>query len=251
MRRLGSIKIWGLAALLLALNSAHASIELYARLLKIYVHSDGVDYAGWQANAADREKLDQVVRWLGELPADASPAQQKAHLINLYNAAMLQAVLDHYPIDSVRSIGLLPFSIFKRTFIRWQGASLSLDQIEKERLLKSFPDPRIHFAINCASRSCPPLRNTPFDAAQLEQQLDAQTRLFADSQDAVKLDPANNSSAFSKLFKWYAADFVPDHPADYLNRYRTDLLPVHPDYDWIAYDWSLNVSSQQSPVQKP
>ena len=251
MQTLRTIKIWGLATLLLALNSLDASVELYAQLLQKYVHSDGVDYTCWQVNTADREKLDQVVSWLGEFPADTSPAQQKAHLINLYNAAMLQAVLEHYPIDSVRSIGLLPFSIFKRKFIRWQGASLSLDQIEKERLLKNFPDPRIHFAINCASRSCPPLRNTPFNAAQLEQQLDEQTRLFARSQAAFKLDRANNTSAFSKLFKWYAADFAPDHPADYLNRYRTDLLPVHPEFDWIAYDWSLNISSQQSTAQKP
>ena len=161
MRRMGTIKIWGLAALLLAVNSAHASAELYAQLLQLYVHSDGVDYAGWQANAADREKLDQVVRWLGELPADASPAQQKAHLINLYNAAMLQAVLNHYPIDSVRSIGLCP-SVY---LSEHSSAGRGHPQPGPDRKRALASRPTYPLCDQLCQRSCPPLRKTPFDAA--------------------------------------------------------------------------------------
>ncbi|HBR93696.1 MAG TPA: DUF547 domain-containing protein [Opitutae bacterium] len=174
--------------------------------------------------------------------AQLSPAQQKAFYINLYNAGMLQAVLERYPIKSVKSIGLIPFSIFKKDYTQQGERSLSLDDIEKGILLQKFPDPRIHFAVNCASVSCPPLRAEPYRGAQLEAQLEEQTRLFAASDQAARGDASKRRTAYSELFKWYASDFGVSQPALFLNRYRSQPLPTEYDVIWIDYDWSLNQS---------
>jgi hypothetical protein len=213
----------------------------YARLLDAYVSEGGVDYNTWAGNANDVAALDQ---FLGEMSAvkiaDLSPSEQKAFYINLYNAGMLQAVFRNYPLKSVKQIGFLPFSIFKKNFIRLGDRKLSLDTIEKEILLKDYFDPRIHFAVNCASESCPPLRAEPYCGPHLDAQLDEQTRLFAESPRAARVDSQRKRIAFSELFKWYADDFGVENPAAFLNRYRKVLLPLDYAKDWIDYDWSLN-----------
>ncbi|MGJ8638877.1 MAG: DUF547 domain-containing protein [Opitutaceae bacterium] len=236
-----------LFGLLMSVAFAHAekSHEVdytsYAELLSSYVKEDGVAYAAWFKHKADLQKLDSVLgSWakldVGSLSKDA----QKAFYINLYNAGMLQAVFKNYPLKSVKDIGLIPFSIFKKDFIYQGGRTLSLDDVEKGILLKDSFDSRIHFAVNCASESCPPLRAEPFVGAKLEQQLDEQTRLFANSKRAARIDTKQKSIAYSELFNWYAKDFAGEHPAKYLNKYRSQQLPMNYQQTWIAYDWSLN-----------
>jgi hypothetical protein len=216
----------------------------YARLLKTYVAGDGVRYAEWAQQPGDVARLKTFVTQLGEVEIDAlSKEGQKALYINLYNAAMLQAVLDHYPIQSVKEIGLLPFSIFKKKFIPLGDERVSLDGVEKGILLKTYFDPRIHFAVNCASESCPPLRADPYCGDRLEVQLDEQTRLFAQSDRAARVHAAKRSVAYSELFKWYADDFFVENPAQFLNRYRESALPIEYSVGWIDYDWSLNAAS--------
>ena len=216
----------------------------YARLLDRYVAADGVRYAEWHQQPEDRSRLRAFVAELGQTDVDALPAaQQMALYLNLYNAAMLQAVLEHYPLKSVKSIGLLPFSIFKKKFIALGEARVSLDRVEKDILMQRYLDPRIHFALNCASQSCPPLLAEPYRGHLLEAQLAAQTRLFAHSERAAQVDEAAQRVAYSRLFKWYADDFAVPHPAQYLNRYRQQALPMHYAIGWLDYDWSLNAAS--------
>jgi len=164
--------------------------------------------------------------------------------INLYNVGMLSAVLDHYPIDSVKAIGSEPFSIFKKPYIRVGGEILSLDTIEKSLLLEKYGDERVHFAVNCASASCPPLRAEPYRGARLDAQLDEQTRLFAESTRAVQVNADQRTIAYSELFNWYASDFGVNSPSESLNRYRSEALPVDHSESWISYDWSLNAASK-------
>ena len=224
--------------------SAAPDYSDYARLLETYVAGDGVRYAAWAQEPGDVAKLKTFVTQLGEAEIDAlSKEGQMALYINLYNAAMLQAVFDHYPIKSVKEIGLLPFSIFKKKFIPLGDGRVSLDEVEKGILLKTYFDPRIHFAVNCASESCPPLRAEPYCGERLEVQLDEQTRLFAQSDRAAIVDSAKRRVAYSELFKWYADDFSVENPAQFLNRYREPDLPVEYSVGWIDYDWSLNVTS--------
>jgi hypothetical protein len=215
----------------------------YTRLLNTYVSTDGVRYAAWIQHAEDVARLQDFVVNLGQTDMDTlSMDARKALYINLYNAAMLQAVLDHYPIKSVKAIGLLPFAIFKRNFIPLGHDMVSLDDVEKGILLKRYSDPRIHFAVNCASQSCPPLRAEPFIASRLKAQLDEQTALFARSDRAARIYPGQRSIAYSELFNWYTDDFAGSHPAEFLNRYRKKKLPVDDSITWIHYDWSLNIA---------
>jgi hypothetical protein len=232
---------------LAALTSVHAKVDYasYAELLQKYVEADGLRYAAWVADSNDIKALDRVLSdWAQVQVAQLASKEQKAFYINLYNAGMLQAVLQRYPIKSVKNIGLIPFSIFKKDFIELGGQTLSLDDIEKGILLKDFFDPRIHFAVNCASVSCPPLRAEPYRRESLDAQLDEQTRLFAASDRAARVDSTRNRTAYSELFKWYADDFGVENPADFLNHYREGLLPVGFDVTWIDYDWSLNQSKK-------
>jgi len=234
---------WGLALLLAHMVAAEPDYTEYARVLSAYVTDTGVDYEAWSAHKEDVAALDSFLDQLaGVNPAGLAREAQKAFYINLYNAAMLQAVLERYPLKSVKAIGLVPFSIFKQQFIRLGERRLSLDEVEKGILLKVFSDPRIHFAVNCASRSCPPLRAEPFVAERLDAQLDAQARLFAASEQAARVDFKTRRVAYSKLFKWYAEDFGVVNPAEYLNRYREVDLPDSYQVDWLPYDWSLNAS---------
>lgn len=230
----------GLCALISPLV-ADVAYSDYARLLERYVSEEGVRYAAWADNSDDLAALEGVLATMAAVDLTAlSRDEQKAFYINLYNAAMLQAVFDHWPIDSVKTIGWRPFSIFKKDFIKQGDRQLSLDAVEKEILLVDYFDPRIHFAVNCASESCPPLRAEPFVGERLDAQMEAQTRLFAESQRAARVDVSARRVAYSELFKWYADDFPKGSPAVYLNRYRSEPLPVDFETDWIPYDWSLN-----------
>ena len=216
--------------------------EDYARLLKTYVKNTGVKYKDWYNNKNDVEALRQVINDFSYVEVESLTGnEQKAFYINLYNAATLQAILDNYPLQSVTEI-LPEFGIFKKKWITLGEAQLSLDEIEKWILLKKFPDARIHFALNCASRSCPPLAATPFRAASLEEQLDKQAKTFAHSKHAVTIDNKNKTLKFSQLFQWYANDFGHKKPAIYLNQYRKTPLPEDYKTDWIRYNWSLNTA---------
>jgi hypothetical protein len=232
-----------LIAFLALMSATQAQVDntLYASLLEKYVQPDGVSYQAWSEQKSDVHALDQVLAtWAKVRVSKLSAVEQKAFYINLYNAGMLQAVLHRYPIQSVKNIGFIPFSIFKKDFIQLGDDEISLDTIEKGILLKQFPDPRIHFAVNCASVSCPPLRAEPYSDEALEAQLDEQARLFAEGDEAARVDSGKQRTAYSELFKWYAGDFAVENPAIFLNRYRSEPLPVSYDVDWIDYNWSLN-----------
>lgn len=226
---------------LLARNLAAVDLSEYSRLLSTYASENGVDYVTWVQSEEDVAALDDVLNHWASAKVDTySKNSQKAFYINLYNASMIQAVLKNYPIKSVKDIGKVQFSIFKKNFIKLGGKKLSLDGVEKGILLKVYGDERIHFAVNCASESCPPLRVEPFKGEILDKQLDEQTVLFADSDRAAQIDTKKRVIFYSELLKWYDADFKGDHPAVYLNQYRTKTLPKGYKVDWISYDWALN-----------
>lgn len=247
MHRLNRLNRLVCSSLLLCALSLQAAPNYteYARLLEAYVADDGVRYAVWAQNQADVVALDQVLESFDVTQLDGlSKDAQKAFYINLYNAGMLQAVVDHYPLKSVKEIGFLPFSIFKKEYISLGGTEVSLDHIEKGILLKQYFDPRIHFAVNCASESCPPLRAEPFVGKRLNAQLDEQTRLFAGSDRTARVNAKKGAIGYSELFKWYADDFDVKSPATFLNRYRTSKLSEDTEVVWIDYDWSLNATKK-------
>lgn len=215
--------------------SIHADFN---SLLVKYALANGVKYKQWKASSEDVAALDKYLVDMSKVTVSTLADQDaKAFYINLYNAAMIQAALAAYPTDSVAQ-SIPSFGIFKKEYIKLEGKDVSLDHVEKGILLKKWPDARIHFAVNCASYSCPPLRAEAFEGARLETQLDEQAKVFANSEEGAKL--VDGKLQISSLFDWYASDF-PGDPVDYLNKYRDEKLPAQQP-GFIDYNWALNIA---------
>jgi hypothetical protein len=238
------MKSW-IALLTLFLISAQAQewVGTYAELLDKYVTPTGVRYQPWTLSPRDSAKLDSALVSLAKTPLPASGNARKAYLINAYNLGMLSIVLQQYPLGSVKDIAP-SFGVFKQKRLILGGQKFSLDDIEKNLLLKEFPDARIHFAVNCASRSCPPIAPKPYRAEMLEVQLDASVKAALDSNPlAIQFDPAAKTANLSSLFDWYAPDFQRDGGGTalgFINRYKSSPLPASVKIKFQPYDWSLN-----------
>ncbi len=215
----------------------------YADLLKKYVSSGRVDYHGFKSAEA---VLDRYLKMLGHInPKALSRKDQFAFYINAYNAYTLKLILTEYPgIESIRDIGGLFGSPWKKKICRINGQNLSLDEIENEILRPRFQDSRVHFAINCASKGCPPLRSEPYEGRLLEQQLDDAARRFVNNSGYNRLE--GHTLFVSMIFKWYADDFENDVIGVFLKYADTNLhnqLKVNREkikLKYLDYDWSLN-----------
>ncbi len=215
-----------------------------------------VDYAGF---ARDRAQLDRYLQHVAAVRNGAfqswPKAEREAFLINAYNAATVQLVLSRYPgIESIKDLGNLLRSPWKRSFVDILGKRRSLDDIEHELLrgAPDFNDPRIHFAINCASIGCPALRPEPYTGARLDAQLDDQTRRFLRDRSRNRYDSAKQTMRVSRIFDWYADDFTAhaggvgvflshygkalDIDASTVLRLRNGGIAI----EYLDYDWSLN-----------
>lgn len=212
----------------------------YAALLRTYATPAGVRYQAWHANAQDRQKLAAIT---GQIAAKgpSSPSREAAlaYHLNAYNAWMLHLVLQSYPIESVRDIAPL-FGVFTGKRIQVAGTRMSLNHLEKQLILPTFREPRVHFALNCASASCPPLLNEPFTAARLDAQLDRVTRAFLASPGPHAYQIKDRRLLASKIFDWYRTDFAPPGVIPFINRYRPQPLPANLSLGFLEYNWALN-----------
>lgn len=213
----------------------------YDALLKKYVENGSVRYAAWKANRADLVALDRVVNAIGnESPEGLSRNEQLAFYINAYNAWTIRLVLDKYPIKSVKEHSLL-WGIFTRKLIRLGGKKMSLNYLEKEIILKRFKDSRAHFAINCASRSCPPLNAGAYEGQSLDQELNQRTKSFTMNSLGVQPGKDGQSVKVSRIFKWYDEDFKRSGgTVDFINHARPQSLPSDTKLEYQEYDWGLN-----------
>ncbi len=210
-------------------------------ILDARARSGGFDYRG--ATGQDRKRLAAYLSNLGDAdPAAMAPEERKAFWINAYNAAAVALVLDHYPVASIRDVD----GAFDRVRRRLGGAARTLDDVEN--LLRATGDARIHFAIVCASRSCPPLRPRAYAAAGLSETLDMQGRAFVADPSKNVIDRARNRVVLSKIFSWDRKEFERDGGTllSYVARFVTDpaasswlrTFPEPPEF--LEYDWSLN-----------
>jgi hypothetical protein len=130
-------------------------------------------------------------------------------------------------------------TIWHRKFFRIGGQRFSLDRIEHKILRREFDEPRIHFGINCASYSCPPLRNEAFVPERIDEQLDEQARIFINNEiwNIIK----NDEAKISRVFKWFQGDFTKKTSLiSYLNRYSNNRLESDANISYMDYDWRLN-----------
>ena len=218
------------------------------------MHDGLVDY-----DAFDRSP--QFTRYLNELartnPSRLPKAEQLAFWINAYNAYTIQQINAHGVRESIRNInrtlGMLSTGgAWKEPMASIGGRRYTLDQIEHQQIRPVFHDPRVHFALVCAARGCPPLRSEAFRGEAIEQQLDEQARRFLVLSPAKnRMDAAKATAFLSPIFKWYAADFGGTDEAR--QRFIARLLPAGAARDllmsgrarvvWTDYDWSLNILS--------
>lgn len=232
-------------SLLVALSAGRAEAagwqQEYDALLKRHVVDGGVRYAAWKASPKDMAALDRVVGAIGsERPERLNRQDQLAFYINAYNAWTIRLVLDKYPIKSVWGHSPLG-GIFTRKHIRVGGEKMSLNHLEKEIILKRFKDSRAHFAMNCASGSCPPLNSGAYDGKALDQQLNERTRAFTLNSLGVQPSADGQKARVSSIFKWYDDDFKEDGgAAAYINKARPGAIAPGAKVEYQKYDWSLN-----------
>lgn len=224
------------------------SPERYDALLKTYVNDAGfVDYEAWQANAADLAALQSFVDEMASFDASAlSGETELAFWINAYNALTLHSALERYPTDSIRPsfLGIPNLSFFKDEVHVVSGETFSLDAIENN-VIRPLGDPRIHFAINCASFSCPALLDEVYSAAKLDAQLNAQGVRFVNDSERNSFDTANNKAELSKIFNWFKTDFdavggVSNFLAQFAQNNAKTVLESGPSITYLEYDWALN-----------
>lgn len=203
-----------------------------------------VDYAGWRGSAADRAALVRYVDALSALdPLSLTRPEQFAYWANLYNALTIRVVLDAWPVRSIREIrsSLVVAGPWKKTVTRVGGVDLSLDDIEHEILRKGWSDPRVHYAVNCASFSCPNLPLRAWRGAGLGPALDGAARTYINHSRGVTFNGA--ALTVSSIYKWYAADFggtdtrVIGHLTQYAapplaTRLRQTIRIADDDYNW-------------------
>ncbi len=228
---------------LLASAGPSVSHSLFGELLNKYVSEGKVDYAGFQSEEA---KLDQYLDLLqGVDPKTLSGKEQFAFYANAYNAWTIKLILTKYPdITSIKELGIFNTGPWKKKVVRLRGETVSLDHIEHDILRPRFKDPRVHFAINCAAKSCPPLGSEPFLAEKLDQQLDDVTRSFINNPQSYRLEGRNLH--VSRIFKWFSEDFNEDALSFFIKYANGELKkklepqPKKINIKYLAYDWSLN-----------
>ncbi len=244
------------------------SHELLDRVLQRFVDPEGrVDY---EALAADRGDLDRYAALLAETSPDSHPgrfrddASRLAYWIDAYNASVLVKVLEHYPIDSVTDVPRPLYAFFLPRLsgfflfqpLRLGGDDTNLFALENLLIRRRFAEPRIHFALNCASSSCPKLPQRAFRAATLEEDLEREARRFVAEERNVRIDPEARVVELSRIFDWFEGDFV-----SHVERSRPEVEPSLRAYlepllapekaralaacadcevRFRSYDWALN-----------
>jgi len=238
-------------SLLLSFN-AHAQVDhsLLDQILKKHVSGGWVNYKklheGWSnANHPLKLYLKTIEKYTKKEVETWSQNDQKALYINAYNAYTLNLILDHYPLKSIRDLS----SPWKRPIVKLMGETHHLDWIEHEVLRAIFKETRIHAAVNCASKSCPPLASFAFEGSKLDQQLNDIMKAFVNDSIRNQYNSSKKKASLSKIFKWYADDFKPS-VREYLltfaqGKAKETLQNSDVEIDYLDYDWSLNEISQK------
>lgn len=234
-----------LAVVAHAFDQTHAPLD---RVLRLHVRGGLVDYAALKA--APRPLDDYLAQLAAVTKAEFAgwPEQERlAFLINLYNAATLKLIIGHYPVKSIRSIGWLPGAAWKKEGVALFGQNVSLDHVEHGIIRHDYRDARVHFALVCAARGCPVLREEAFVASRLDAQLDEQGKKFLGDPLKNRLDPATRTVHLSPIFKWFAGDF--EAVSGSVLKFAAPFFPEAAqralgggDFKiaHTAYDWTLN-----------
>ena len=224
-------------------SSSPVNHQIWDSLLQKHVTEAGnVNYKGFIQDSTQFNAYLELLSNHHPNEKNWTKAEQLAYWINAYNAFTVKLIVDHYPVESIKDIKKgIPFvnSVWDIDFIKIEDATYSLTNIEHGILRKWFEEPRIHFAINCASISCPRLRTEAFTAEKLEAQLTDQAMYFL--ANPIKNKIAKDKIEISKIFKWFAKDFKKKgNLIDFLNQYAPVKIEKNAKKDFMEYNWNLN-----------
>ena len=223
-------------------NSKPVTHEQWTALLQAHVNDEGyVDYNGF---IKDSVALNNYLHLLEQgYPNEKNWTRNEilAYWINAYNAYTVQLIIRNYPVESIKDIqpGVAFInSVWDIPFIHIEGQELDLNNIE-HNILRKMEEPRIHFAINCASYSCPKLRNTAYTADALDTQLDEAARSFINDPSRNNISVA--SAQLSSIFNWFTGDFTKQGSLkDFINQYSNTKISPEAGIDFMEYNWKLN-----------
>ena len=227
-------------------QSKAPSHDIWNTLLKKHVSAFGkVDYKGF---ISDSVQLNKYLKILSINKPDEklwSANEQKAYWINAYNAFTVKLITQHYPIKSIKDIGSkmqIPFvnTVWDIKFIKIGNDFYDLNNIEHSKLRKKFNDARVHFALVCASKSCPILLNEAYTSEKLDAQLIAQAKVFLS--DKSRNDISADKPKLSKIFDWYGMDFKSKGVTviDFVNKYAATKINANAVVTYLDYSWDLN-----------
>jgi len=220
----------------------------WTRLLRTYVkpYKDGltrVNYAAFAASAPDRAALDAYIAGFAGKDLSAKTDANFAAWANLYNAVTVRHILERYPVKSIRD-GYLVSGPWKEVKVQAGGAEVSLDAIEHKILRKTWGTPEVHYAINCASYSCPNLPVKAWEAATLKADLELAAKAYINSPRGVQVSA--KGLTVSEIYNWFEADFggskaaVIEHLLKYAEPDLAAKIRANPKIVRYQYDWSLN-----------
>ena len=248
-----------LLSLPILLNSQNAIIkddvadkfQLFNEILQSYtIENCTVDYTSIQNNPFG---IDQFLDFIEQVSPISHPEyfkddDAKAYWINVYNALAIKTIIDNPNIESIRDVSWGMGAFWRNKFIVG-GKKMTLNHIEHKILRKRYKDPRIHFAINCASNSCPPIGNSIVTGVKLDRQLDKKAIDFIRDDNNVQINHSTKEVYLSRIFKWFSKDFLRENDSliEYVLKYRDDLqkddkINIINNYKikFLKYDWSLN-----------
>jgi len=212
----------------------HIDHKQWDALLQKHVSDKGnVDYKGFKK---DQVALQSYLELLSKNLPEKSWSREAilAYWINAYNAYTVKLILDNYPVKSIKKID----SPWDKEFFTLGTKKYSLGEIE-HKILRKMNEPRIHFAINCASFSCPNLANKAFTEDKLEQQLTQVAKSFIN--DNSKNTIATNKATVSQIFDWFSADFKKNGSViDFINKYSKVQINTKAKISYKEYNWNLN-----------
>lgn len=210
------------------------SHEIWDQLLRQNVSASGkVNYKGFKAKETE---LDKYLKLLADNPIQPSwsRGQKMAYWINAYNAFTVKLIVKNYPVTSITKLhGGKPWDA---KWIKLGEKTYTLNNIENDILRPKYKDARIHFAVNCAAHSCPPLLNRAWTAANLQRYFEQQAKKFVNNSKFNKI--AADKVEISKIFEWYAGDF--GNIIEYLNKYSNTKINADAQVAYMEYDWALN-----------
>lgn len=211
--------------------------EQWDVLLQKYVNESGdVDYSNFKA---EESKLKDYLDYLQQNPPTTtwSDNQEMAYWINLYNAFTIYNILLEYPTTSILNID--NGAIWTTRTVAIGDTSYTLDEIEKNNLLARFGEEKVHFAVNCAAVSCPPLLNKAWEEDNIQQYYEQQTKAFIN--DTTYNQLSANNIVVSKIFDWYASDFGgANNLVTYIQAYSNIAIDSNATVSYSNYDWALN-----------